>query len=217
MDGVRYHVSAAGMTMLNRILRLSIAALTATVAALATPAYAAVWNSDYDPPEFIGMAAFNVPDACLAAADNLYLVGTLPGCSVITVMSNVTTMPVVIDFAPALPSTDVNSYVVIGGQFVGVNTGIIGGVDVGDINYWFQFVATFTPGGIESPPSVHNLVNLFSNCESSGDSGRVSCGAPIATATQGVTFTRVPEPASLALILGALAAGWLARRRTIAA
>ncbi len=203
--------------MLNRILRLSITALTATVAALALPAYAAVWNSDYDPPQFVGMAAFNVPDACLAAADNLYSVGALPGCSVITVLSNVTTMPVAIDFAPALPSTDVNSYVVIGGQFVGVNTGIIGGVDVGDVDYWFQFVATFTPGSIESAPSVHNLVNLFSNCESFGDSGRVSCGDPVATATQGVTFTRVPEPASLALILGALGAGWLARKRRIAA
>lgn len=203
--------------MLNGLLRLLLTALTATLVVLAAPAHGAVWDSDYDPPEFVGMAAFNVPDACLAAADNLYSVGALPGCSVITVLSNVTTMPVVIDFASALPSTDVNSYVVIGGQFVGVNTGIIGGVDVGDINYWFQFVATFTPGGIESPPSVHNLVNLFSNCESFGDSGEVSCGAPIATATQGVTFTRVPEPASLALMLGALGAGWLTRKRRIAA
>jgi PEP-CTERM motif len=156
-----------------------------------------------------------VPDVCLAAADNLYFVGALPGCSGITVLSNVSTTPVLIDFAPALPSNNVNSYVVIGGQFVGVNTGIIGGVDVGDVNYWFQFVATFTPGGIESRPSVHNLVNLFNNCGSSGEF--FSCGDPIATATQGVTFTRVPEPASLALILGALGAGWVARKRKIAA
>ncbi len=176
--------------MLNRMLRPLLMALAATVAAFAAPAYAAVWSSDYDPPEFVGTASFNVPDACLAATANLYSVGALPGCSVITVLSNVTTMPVVINFAPVLPSNDVDSYVVIGGQLVGVNTGIIGGVNVGDINYWFQFVATFTSGGIESPPSVHNLVNLFSNCQSSGESG-VVCGDPIATATQGVTFTRV--------------------------
>jgi len=206
------------MTMLKTTLRLCLSALTATVMALSAPARAAIWSSDYDPlPEFVGTGSFNVPDACLAAEDNLYVVGALSGCSVITVLSNVSTNPVVIDFAAALPSTDVDSYVVIGGKFVGVNTGFIGGVDVGDVNYWFQFVATSTPGSIESPPSVHNLVNLFSNCESFGDSGSVSCGDPIASATQGVTFTRVPEPGSLALILGALGAGWLARRRKIAA
>jgi len=204
------------MTMSKRTLRLCLSALTATVMALSAPARAAIWSSDYDPlPEFVGTGSFNVPDACLAAADNLYVVGALSGCSVITVLSNVSTNPVVIDFAAALPSTDVDSYVVIGGKFVGVNTGFIGGVDVGDVNYWFQFVATFTPGSIESPPSVHNLVNLFSNCESFGNS--VSCGDPIAIATQGVTFTRVPEPASLALILGALGACWLARTRRFAA
>jgi hypothetical protein len=205
------------MTMSNRKFRTVMSALAgAAVLALAGPACAGIWSSDYDPlPEFVGTASFNVPDACLAAADNLYTVGSLPGCSVITVLTNVSTNPVVIDFAPALPSTDVDSYVVIGGKLVGVNTGIIGGVDVGDINYWFQFVATFTSGGIEFPPTVHNLVNLFSNCE--GVPGDVSCGDPIASATQGVTFTRVPEPGSLALILGALGAGWLARRRKIAA
>ena len=198
--------------MLNRILRLSLTALTATVVALAAPAYAAVWSSDYDPLEFVGTALFDVPDACLAAANNLYSVGALPGCSVITVLSNVTTMPVVIDFAPVLPSIDVDSYVVIGGQLVGVNTGIIGSVNVGDSNYWFQFAATFTSG------SVHNLVNLFNDCESF--EGSVSCGDPFASTIRGVTFTRVtgvPEPASLALVLGALGAGWLARKRKIPA
>ena len=47
------------------------------------------------------------------------------------------------------------------------------------------------------------------------DEGEASlCGEPeVRTTNPGiVTFQRVPEPGSLALVFGALAAGWIARR-----
>jgi hypothetical protein len=197
--------------MSNRTLRVSLSAFAAAVVlVLAGPAGAAVWNSDYDPPAFIGTAAFDVPAACLAGvADGEYLPTDFPGCSPIRVIGNVSTTPAV-DFSSVLPSSAIASYDVIGGQFVGVDTAIIGSAALG---FWFQFLSNFQHIG-DSPPTVTNTVNLYNNCSSDGPT--LFCSPPVNVATI-VTFTRVPEPGSLALILGALGAGWLVRKRKPAA
>jgi hypothetical protein len=199
------------MTMSNGTLRISLSALATTAAlVLAGPAHAAVWNSDYDPPAFIGTAVFDVPTPCLSGvADGEYLPTDFPGCSPIRVISNVSTTPA-IDFSSVLPSSAITSYDVIGGQFVGVDTGIIGSAALG---FWFQFLSNFQQIG-DFPPTVTNTVNLYNNC--SFDGPTLFCGPPVNVATI-VSFARAPEPGSLGLILGALGAGWLARRRKIAA
>jgi hypothetical protein len=130
-------------------------------------------------------------------------------------MSNVSTTPAV-NFFSILPSFSVLSYEVIGQQFVGVNTGVIGFVGVGDTDYWFQFLSTFNPADGELiPPSVTNTVNLYTHCPFEG-AASANCGDPVNVATI-VSFAPVPapvpEPGSLGLIVGALGAGWLARRR----
>src|SRR5437016_5685466 len=127
--------------MSNRTLRMSLSLLAATaLLALSGLARAAVWSSDYDPPAFIGTAGFDVPTPCLSGvADGEYLPTDFPGGAPIRVIDNVSTSPA-IDFSSVLPSSAITSYDVIGGQFVGVDTGIIGSAALG---FWFQFLSNF--------------------------------------------------------------------------
>jgi hypothetical protein len=184
-----------------------------TVSALALTlsgglAHAGIWVATYDPPAYVGTGTFDIPDVCLAS-DGEHLQSDFVGCS-IQIMGNVSTTPAV-DFAPILPLALCSSckYDVIGGALAGINTGVIGSVNVDDVDYWFEFLATFHPGDEPIPPSVTNVVNLYNDC------GDLSC--TIANAATTVTFAAVPEPGSLALAVGALGAGWLVRRRRSAA
>jgi hypothetical protein len=191
--------------------RILFGTIAAVVVTLGNPAYAGTWSATYDPAALVGVGTFDVPAPCLSVSDGQYAVGAVAGCSTITVLTNVATTPA-INFNPILPSTDVTSYDVIGGAFVGVNTGVIGSVFTGGNNYWFQFLASYSPD--DGQPFVTNTVNLYNDCPFE-DPTMSNCGTPVATANT-VTFTQTqttPEPGSLGLILGAVGAGWLARRR----
>jgi hypothetical protein len=191
-------------TMSSTKSRVCITAIAAFVLAAASSiAQATVWDAEYDPPAFIGSATFNVANSCLSA-NGPHVQSDFVGCS-IQILSNIATLPA-INFAAILPLPlcALCQYEVIGGRFVGVNTGVIGPL-AGAPNYWFEFLSTYNSGDV---PSVTNRVNLYNNsCE-----GR--CPEPIRQATV-VAFT--PEPGSLGLLLGALGAGWLVRRRKSAA
>jgi hypothetical protein len=218
MDGVQNRVFAAGeMIMPNGMLRFLLTALTAAVVTLAAPAYAAVWSSDYDPVgeiTFSGRAFFQFDDACLAT-DGFY-----SGAFCHTVFLSATadisdTSPATghLDFASVLPNTaDVGDIVIVNHALAGVDTGVIGfvfpGTCTGDLcstPWWIQFVS-----GFEDP------VLLFTGPCPDGPSTCHPNDTPQGIAPN-VTFARVPEPGSLALILGAVGAGWLARRRKSAA
>jgi hypothetical protein len=80
-------------------------------------------------------------------------------------------------------------------------------VVVGSTTFWFECLSTFVPG-VEIPPSVVNFVNLYDNCFEGCAPGTI----PINQAAI-VTFAAVPEPSPFGLVLGALGAGWLVRRR----
>jgi len=198
------------------MLRLLLTALAATLVAFAAPASAAVWSSDYDPPgaiTFSGRAFFQFDDSCLATD------GFHSGASCNTVFLSATAdlseastgATGHLNFASVLPNTaDVFNIVIVNHLLAGVDTGVIGFVfpgpctlDLCGTPWWIQFESGFG-----------DPVFLFTgSCE--GD----SCFAfdtPQGIA-RNVTFTRVPEPGSLALILGALGAGWLSRRRKPAA
>jgi hypothetical protein len=190
--------------MSNGSLRMYLVALAALALAVGgRPAQAGIWDATYDPLlEFAGTAVLNVPDPCLSVPDGLHS----GGCG-IQVISNVTTAPFALNFAAALPSSNILSYVVVGGQLVGVETGIIGPVlGPSETEYWFQFLTSF------NNTVVSNVANLYTDCSDN------ECSTTAQT-TSGVTFTRqtTPEPGSLGLLLGALGAGWWARRRNNAA
>lgn len=202
--------------MSTRILRNSLATLV-TVATLAFGglANAAFYSSRFDPPgsvSFLGNGLFRLDDACLlvdgpysAAACNLTLLS-----ATVELTDTISGDTGHLDFASLMPDTaDMFSLIISGGELVGVNTFQIGEA--------FPFPCTGTlcgdPWWIEWSTTSTDPVFLFTgNCD-----GNV-CFAdqtPLATAFN-VTFTRVPEPGTLVLLVAALAAGGLARRRAAA-
>jgi len=211
--------------MMSKKTRLWLGALAAVaVALLGSPAQGKLWTATYDPDAYVGTGTFDVSDACLAN-DGPHQQGDFALCT-IRILGNISTMPAV-DFISILndpfgiPLCNSCEYEVLGGKFAGVNTGIIGSVNLNDIDdYWFEFISSYDFGNNENiPPSVSNTVNLYkNNCGPNSDDFLV-CGDP-AFAAPGpngfVTFAVVPEPGSLALIVGALGAGWIVRRRKTA-
>jgi hypothetical protein len=202
--------------MSNKLSRiLACIATAAFFAAAGPPVQAGNWGSHFDPLTFFGDGLFEVDDSCLLE-DGIYY---FPDC-------NVSLLAVTaelddgsggtghLDFAPVLPSSDIWDIVISGGALVGVDTGLIGFVFPsscsGDIlcgnPWWIQWQSEFgDPVFLYTGDCFENegfecFPNEFSSAEATN-----------------VTFTRVPEPGSLGLLLGALGAGWLTRRRKAAA
>jgi hypothetical protein len=191
---------------------------------LGSPAQAKTWVATYDPPAYIGTGTFEVDDACLAGPDGEYT-QLSAGCPIaIMITGNLSTSPLV-DFAPILPRTLCVgcTFAVLGGKFAGVDTGVIGVLPAGSIGYEFEF--SYTPiyvnlGNTRLLVGVENIVNLY-QCAQNGDGYSCDEVRPIYSAPGPppngfVRFDAVPEPGSLALIFGAMGAGWLVRRRKAA-
>ena len=178
-------------------------------------------KAHYDPPAFIGDATFDVDSSCLSGVlDGEYFNPPFASCT-IAMTGNLVTAPLSIapiDFGPVLPSSDISSFVVIGGQLVGVNTDLIGIVAQAGKFYAFDFESIFSFGlqfcDGDCVPFVTNFVHLYDDCSFNTDQTLI-CGDVKFLADEVTFFT--PEPGSIGLILGALGAGWLARRRKVAA
>jgi hypothetical protein len=202
------------MMMANKA-KLWLCSLAAVAALLlGSPAQAKTWVATYDPPAYVGTGTFEVDDACLAN-DGEYT--QFFGCT-IQITGNVSTSPGV-DFAAILP---VNlcascSFAVIGGKFAGVDTGIIGVLPAPlNVGWEFEFLYTNAIYEGDTLVSVDNIVNLYhcTKIDSYVCDEFPSYSAPSDNGF--VRFAAVPEPGSLGLILGAMGAGWLARRRKAA-
>ena len=130
---------------------------------------------------------------------------------------------------------DMLGLVYLDGDLAGVTTGFIGGFAANDPTgvfsglWYLQFVAIpiFTSSSsidsysAYSHPTltltdVDNSVLLYHDCPIIRGHPLCSNGQLADTATT-VTFAAVPEPGSMALIIGGIGAGWLARRRKQAA
>jgi hypothetical protein len=180
-----------------------------------------------DIPGFTADVVFDIPDSCFffegagwkATNQN---VGS--GCGDATVVSGTvylySTTPGVTPTGPILDSFSLgplDPWPVLGvysvnGALEGVDTDPMGpytttGFYSSD-QFWLQFVSGF--------PSVDPAYLSVKSIDNVGPPGTVIFGPPCSTDANGAPINcvvTVPEPGTLALILGALGGGWLARRR----
>lgn len=210
--------------------------------AASVPSGAAVFRGIWDPsfgapyPDlgWQGSADFFVPDACLlvetdtwfadgACGDMSLLAATIQlydvsvGNSVI--LDTVTFAP-----PPVAPDPVLGVFVqVIGGTatVTGVDTSIFGpqfgsAASAGyEGNLWLEFVSGQMPPPDLFLASVASALDpVFLHACLPEDSEPALCSSPETTSTGAdVTFQRIPEPGSIALVLAALTAAWLLRRR----
>jgi len=187
------------------------AAIAAAGFTLAGASHGAIFNSHYDPNSFSGDGTFRIDDACLAA-DGFYL-GSECNATLLTatadIVSDGSAGTAHVDFGPVLPSTAVLEIEISGGTLVGVDTDWIGwafadsctGDLCGTIPWWIRWV---------NPDS--DPVELATGTCDGVESCSRNTGDPFAIADT-VTFTRVPEPGTLALVAGGLFLAWRMRRR----
>lgn len=185
--------------MPGRTLRswMARAALAAAAAAAAAPAQAVIYASTFDPIDFFGTATFDVDASCLTS-DGFKPNDGLP-CTVTWLDATVTLVDIpggdtlTYTYAAFLPSTAaVVGIDVLFGDLAGVLSTVIGPVVIAG-----EPVADFN--GAFSLMFSADVVTLFKD------------SLPIATAA--AVFARVPVPGALALVLVALGAGALTRRR----
>jgi len=208
---------------------------TALIAAglFAATADAAVWSGEFDPAfgpanprlGFRGVGQFFIPDACLDSTgwkDE-------SDCGTMSLISATTQLYDVLDPVPTLDTLNFGPFSPYTDPVWGVLIANVGGVNVvaGVDTYIFgpqpaNVVATFPPAGtIYNGPvweqfqsgCAHN--SCFDN-----DPAYIYINVNnqmVQSLPATVRFTQqvqVPEPGSLGLLIGALATGWLARRRT---
>jgi hypothetical protein len=236
------HTTDGQPTMSSPTLRNSLSALAAAATlALSGAAGAAFYGSDFDPPYFLGGAVFEVSDACLAT--NGEIAANSGSCTPVNMQAsplpfvdlNDGTHTATLNFAGfADDFDDMVKLAVIDGKFAGIKTDPIGGfLSTGSFasffpGYFFlrfDYVPTFSGGddldigslalasSDSTLVSVKNFVELI-NCPINDPSSRL---CEVRDTSRTSTFALIPEPGSLALILGGLGAGWWTRRRKTAA
>lgn len=193
------------------------------------PAQAKIIGSGFDPNIFSGNGTFFVPDSCLTLNTGFHALpgscsGVLLESASLTAKDTDTTGLIVlgtVDLSLKAPDTgsDVTGMVLnshANPVVVGFNTieipmtvdGCTGNLcGFSWLLEWVSGLPVDEEYDWQNPlDGLNNHVNLFES------------GSLFGTASK-VTFTNgaVPEPGSLGLLLGALGAGWLARRRKAAA
>jgi len=190
------------------------AAATAACFHFASTAQAGlVYHGDFDPPLYGGTVFVDVDPGCVLGTGWI----AVPSCGPVNITSlvvkNNPSQPAdQLTFAPPTVAGAVTGLYWLGGVLEAIDTSLISpqasGPTTGAVFDGFEFAIQFLsyqgPGGSHLGP-VANLFNCLDGCGS-----RVPVGDLPATQQ---AFVQVPEPASLGLVLGALGAGWLARRR----
>jgi hypothetical protein len=205
---------------------LAGAAVAAAVAFPAVDSGAVVYSSSFDPPNFSGVATFDVADACLVT-DGVKTNG-VGGCTITWLTAEVTFQDIshTFDYSHLLADSGIVSEILVsGGDLAGVRSGVLGPAFVSgfgspyDGPWWIQYdhPALGSSDFIGVMQEGLGVVHLFT-----GDCEGEFCDrndTPSETADVH-TFTRVtavPEPGTIALILAALTGGWWTRRRLGAA
>ncbi len=185
---------------------------------------------------FRGQATFYVPDACLTSGDGFYNNGF--GCTAIDKIKMISATVELYDaMQPPVQSTldtlnfaqfifpdfsGINDVLIVGGAVVGVDTQIMmspSGANVPDIYVGPMGLSFFQPCFFND----HNYCpgeGINSGGGNGADPAHIWVCEPgvqpchlIQSDPAIVTFARVPEPASISLVVAALGAGLAARRR----
>jgi len=196
---------------------LSVAALAASLAGGA--AEAALYNSHFDPiaaVSFSGDGTFYVDDACLAGSgimSGALCHAELLGAEVdLTVTATSDTGH--LSFGP---SFNIFEILVEGGQLVGLNSGLIGSAfassctgEVCGAPWWVQWQTFDVP----DPVFLYTGDCGIETFGAAGPRSAVSECTRVGTAPN-VTFSRIPEPGSLALLGAGLLVAFGVRRRGV--
>ena len=215
--------------MSRKFLRMFLCmAIAATVGPAATLARAAAYTSGWDPVTSNGTALLTVGDNCLTQ-DGFFEVNGFSdsGCTVSLVSATVNLVDGLAgtaSFTLGADTEDIWGIDVAGGVLVGLDTlpigpGVVSENPDGNLDgfWWIQWWDGVNSLDDGNGPFTNTVSLEFTEpCDT--DSGNPSgCTTVVSTATT-VTFTQTtPEPGSLGLLLGALGAGWWARRRKDAA
>ena len=220
-----------GTNMSRKTIRMLLSALAAAmVATLGGPANAKIIGNAFDPTFFDGIGFFLVPDLpCLGLSDGFHAVNPgSEGCSGVLLLSAAVNVAdgggtAHLSLPPPVPSaTSITGMVLdsnAASNLVGVNSGLIpilADACTGDLCGYVWYLSW--DSGFPKGPDLFNQVFLFRQKLCSTDT-RGFCGdiTQFGDSATNVTFFATPEPGSLALILGAVGAGWLSRRRKAAA
>jgi hypothetical protein len=183
------------------------AVVAAAFAALATTAQAVFVSGDFDPPDLSGTHTFDLEGSSCFATNGQITVnnGDVNNCRV-----TLTRLTVLLDhsfplnFSSFIPFSGITSILVENGQLAGVDSNLIGAAMVSEGIYtgswWIQY-AFFS-----DPVYLYKTCTDFPRCV-------VDTAFTVTFFPSDANGNRIPEPGSLALIVAALGAGWLARRR----
>jgi hypothetical protein len=202
--------------------RLLISALVGVaVLTVGSSAFAAYARSRFDPTAFFGDGFFQVSDGCLSLNGSYKatsgVVAIQTSCSVGLARAEFDVIDG-LDFAhviynPVAPDFDpIFNVVFEAGRLVGVDSDLFGPMSSNTCGGNLCDYAWF----LEWESGQFDPVYLSQICTAGDGSCTPDQFDPRVFTADIVTFTNVPEPATLGLILGALGAGWMARRRKIA-
>jgi hypothetical protein len=196
----------------------------AAFAALATTAQAGWVSGNFDPPDLSGTFTFELNGSSCFATDGPKSVnnGDINDCQV-----SLTRLTVTLDHSQALDTSaivfpdfaDITQIDIAGGQLAGVDSNLIGpltgppGIYAGP--WWIQyFFENFVFENFD-PVNLYGCPTDTPNC-SKDTSSIVDTASTVTFFTSDANGDPIPEPGSLLLIVAALGAGWLARRRAAA-